>query len=101
MVVCPQLTSPQNGALAGCSAPYKFGSVCQQQCQSGYYRVQGTDTRSCMRDGTWSGQAVVCSSNGKIMVYMYSFYYIKNVFLLRSDLNCSLLNQLLFKLLRL
>lgn len=62
-VTCPQLTAPQNGMLSGCTVPFKFGSVCQQQCQSGFYRAQGTDTRMCMRDGTWSGQAIVCSSN--------------------------------------
>ncbi|XP_053380060.1 deleted in malignant brain tumors 1 protein-like [Mercenaria mercenaria] len=62
-LTCPKLTAPKNAMLSGCTAPYKFAAMCQQQCQSGFYRTQGTDTRMCMRDGTWSGQSIICSNN--------------------------------------
>lgn len=65
-VVCPQLNTPLNAVLSGCQSPFKVGSICQQQCSSGYYRSQGTDSRMCLRDGTWSGLAVVCSQGKKL-----------------------------------
>ncbi|XP_052789120.1 deleted in malignant brain tumors 1 protein-like [Mya arenaria] len=61
-VTCQALPAPQNGKISGCTAPYQFGSVCQQQCNSGFYRAQGTDSRMCLRDGTWSGLAIVCGA---------------------------------------
>ncbi|KAL4219354.1 scavenger receptor [Mactra antiquata] len=61
-ITCPQLKTPQNAVLSGCQSPYQFGSICQQECSPGYYRSQGTDSRMCLRDGTWSGLAVICSN---------------------------------------
>ena len=69
-VTCPQLSSPSNGLIT-CTQPYTFGKVCTQQCNKGFYRTQGTDTRQCMNDGTWSGQDLRCGTCKLSIVRMF------------------------------
>ncbi|KAK3600150.1 hypothetical protein CHS0354_012273 [Potamilus streckersoni] len=61
-LTCPQLTQPPNALLTGCTSPFNVGSVCSQQCQVGSTRTSGSDSRTCLNDGTWSGQPIQCSS---------------------------------------
>jgi len=68
-VTCPQLNAPQNAAITGCTAPFKYGTTCQQSCQDGYFRNQGTFSRSCLSDGTWSGLDIACGTTGMCIVH--------------------------------
>ncbi|XP_070176422.1 scavenger receptor cysteine-rich domain-containing protein DMBT1-like isoform X2 [Littorina saxatilis] len=61
-VVCPKQPAPTNGALTGCTATLQYGTTCQQTCNNGYYLVGGTPVRTCLSDGTWSGERATCFS---------------------------------------
>ena len=59
VVVCPELTNPDNGQvdLSGMN----IGSLANYSCNSGY-NLTGSELRMCMADGSWSGQDPVCQS---------------------------------------
>ena len=57
VVDCGGLENPTNGLVT--LEDTVFESVATYSCQDGYTQV-GDDTRLCVADGTWSGDAPVC-----------------------------------------
>ncbi|XP_019643185.1 PREDICTED: CUB and sushi domain-containing protein 1-like [Branchiostoma belcheri] len=56
VVHCPELSRPEFGKIFGSGTVY--GTVTQFVCLHGF--VQGSTSRTCQADGTWSGQDVIC-----------------------------------------
>ncbi|XP_022109262.1 mannan-binding lectin serine protease 1-like [Acanthaster planci] len=82
---CPPLTAPTYGSMVGSNFTFKH-SV-SFSCKGGYF-LQGSSSRTCQGDGTWSGtqpfcQIVTCDSpsplgNGRILFYSGSNYSYTN-----------------------
>ncbi|CAH1274043.1 CSMD3 [Branchiostoma lanceolatum] len=45
----------------GCSAPFKAGTVCDYQCNPGFRKVGGGETKMCV-DSQWRGAALNCEA---------------------------------------
>jgi formylglycine-generating enzyme required for sulfatase activity len=54
---CPPLALPSNGTLTATS--FLVGASATYSCNPSFY-AQGTATRTCQPDGTWTGSAPVC-----------------------------------------
>ena len=55
---CPQLSAPIHGSLVPCSnLP---GKTCHLACDRGYI-LNGSTTRTCSSDGTWTGTQTQCN----------------------------------------
>ena len=55
---CPQLSAPPHGSLELCSnLP---GKTCRLACDRGY-NLNGSTTRACTSDGTWTGTQTQCN----------------------------------------
>ncbi|OCU02148.1 hypothetical protein XELAEV_18007909mg [Xenopus laevis] len=61
-VSCGWLAPPENGTKIGTA--YLAGSVIQFNCNEGFI-MNGTRLRTCLPDGTWSGDAVQCLEGSK------------------------------------
>ena len=46
------------------------GDTCSFTCNTGY-ELTGSDTRTCQRDGSWSGNDDVCRRGSYMPYYMY------------------------------
>ncbi|XP_068719046.1 sushi, von Willebrand factor type A, EGF and pentraxin domain-containing protein 1-like [Montipora capricornis] len=58
-VTCEVLSAPANGGFrAACGNTYQ--DVCEFKCNDGYVLQQGTSSRTCQSDKTWSGSLVQC-----------------------------------------
>lgn len=57
-VQCPALTNPPNGMVQP-SRPAMYLDVAVYRCNN-EYGVVGNDTRVCLANGRWSGEAPVC-----------------------------------------
>ena len=62
---CGSPSEPDNGAVTFTSTT--FQSQATFTCDSGY-SLEGSSSRTCQSDGTWSGQAPVCNRG----IYMYT-----------------------------
>ncbi|KAI8494928.1 CUB and sushi domain-containing protein 2 [Branchiostoma belcheri] len=46
---------------SGCSAPFTAGTTCSYQCDHGYRKVGGAETKMCV-DGGWRGSSLDCDA---------------------------------------
>ena len=69
IVQCPPLATPANGIIF-CSLIkdplFSYEDTCSFICNTGY-ELTGSDTRTCLSDGSWSGSHGVCK-RGKSML---------------------------------
>ena len=56
---CTELTPPEFGNITACDTV--VGSFCNFTCNDGYMLEQGSDMRSCMPNGVWSGREPLCA----------------------------------------
>ena len=65
-VTCPALSAPPNGARQGCTGTITepLNTVCLFSCSPGF-NGHGSTTRTCLVNGSWSGQDFVCQGNYK------------------------------------
>lgn len=66
---CPQLSAPIHGSLEPCST--LPGKTCHLSCDRGYI-LNGSTTRTCNSDGTWTGTQTQC--NGKCAIVSWWKY---------------------------
>ena len=62
LVSCPPLTNLGNGIIncsMGDDQGPSYEDTCNFRCNTGY-ELTGSDTRTCQRDGSWSGSDAVC-----------------------------------------
>jgi len=67
VVRCPRLVPPPHSIQSGCggSSFYNvFGDKCLLYCARGYRRVNGSNERVCLANGTWSGEEPSCQGKG-------------------------------------
>ena len=55
----------------GDDAVPSYEDTCSFTCNTGY-ELNGSDTRTCQSDGSWSGSDPVCSRGNK---FMYALYF--------------------------
>jgi len=63
---CPSLSDPENGTMMcslGDDGVAFNKDTCSYTCNTGY-ELFGSDTRTCQRDGSWSGIATLCIIKG-------------------------------------
>lgn len=58
-VMCPPLSSPENGKLLSTKDAYHFGDIVQFQCDFGFV-MSGFSSLLCTSSGTWNGTAPEC-----------------------------------------
>ncbi|XP_031559986.1 uncharacterized protein LOC116296157 isoform X2 [Actinia tenebrosa] len=58
-ITCPNLDHPVNGFKSGCSRN-TFGENCLFYCNIGSRVVNGSASRTCLQNGTWSGTSLIC-----------------------------------------
>ncbi|XP_035675092.1 P-selectin-like [Branchiostoma floridae] len=56
---CPAPPTLSYTSRIGCSSPYTHGETCTYSCRSGYARVSGNTTRTCLYSH-WAGTNLVC-----------------------------------------
>ena len=60
VVTCPPLVIPNNGmVITDSSLPQPYGTVVNITCEEGY-DLDGSESRMCLSNGTWSGEDTVC-----------------------------------------
>lgn len=59
VVVCPELSEPENGDIKYSAMPTVYNSVAEYNCTSGHM-LDGNQERVCQSDGTWSGISPSC-----------------------------------------
>ena len=63
LVPCPNLTQPDNGIIIcslGDDGVPSYEDTCSFTCNTGFYELTGSDTRTCQSDGSWSESPVSC-----------------------------------------
>ena len=63
VVTCPPLEDPVNGTVSPASNkthPLVYQTVVDISCDEGY-RLEGSESRTCLSDGTWSGELTNCT----------------------------------------
>ena len=63
LLVCPSLTDPSNGMIScslGGDGVADPGESCTFTCYTGY-ELNGSGTRACQNNGSWSGNDATCS----------------------------------------
>ncbi|GAB0094394.1 sushi, von Willebrand factor type A, EGF and pentraxin domain-containing protein 1 [Sergentomyia squamirostris] len=58
-VMCPQLTSPENGKLLTTKAQHHFGDLVSFQCNFGYV-MSGSASLLCLSNGQWNASVPEC-----------------------------------------
>ena len=58
-IVCENLMNPLNGQVS--TTTLNHGGVATYECSVGYV-IEGTATRMCEGNGTWSANAPICKS---------------------------------------
>ena len=59
-IQCNDSPRPANGKIVSCSSGgVRVGYTCNFTCNTGY-QLTGTDTRTCQRNGIWSGSDDAC-----------------------------------------
>jgi len=71
-VSCPSLTAPDNGMIQ-CSGSF-VDDICVFTCDDGF-QLNGSGTRTCQDDGTWSGTEAVCTEGLYCIIYCSILYY--------------------------
>ncbi|XP_030837511.1 sushi, von Willebrand factor type A, EGF and pentraxin domain-containing protein 1 isoform X2 [Strongylocentrotus purpuratus] len=61
-IECPHPVVPSKVVKSGCEAPYTPDEQCTYMCDPGYFRVNGSDLRTCQVNGSWSGENFYCES---------------------------------------
>ena len=64
LLACPPLTAPTNGmisCLLGGDGDPDPGENCTITCNTGY-ELNGSGTRTCQNNGSWSGSDATCST---------------------------------------
>ena len=62
-VECPALAPILNGAITydpDTIAPFDVDTVATHSCNDGFIRVVGSEIRTCLAGGIWSGLIIVC-----------------------------------------
>ena len=62
IVPCPSLTDPVKGIITcslGDDGVPSYADTCSFTCNTGY-ELTGSDTRTCLSDGSWSGDVTMC-----------------------------------------
>ena len=60
VVTCPSLADPENGRVIQTTTQSKpYQTVVNISCDEGY-RLEGSVSRMCLSDGTWSGVETHC-----------------------------------------
>lgn len=59
LAICPDLPDPTNGAVSVPS--YSVGGIASYECNAGY-GLDGSQSRTCESDQTWSGVQPTCES---------------------------------------
>ena len=73
---CDTLLAPANGEITSCSSGrvgvgYE-GDTCSFTCNTGY-ELNGSDTRTCQSNGSWSGSDGVCR-RGNVLSMLCRYY---------------------------
>jgi len=71
-VGCPLLPDPNNGEMTcslGDDRVPSYKDTCSVTCYTGYI-VVGSNTRTCQRDGSWSGVEIICSGGKNSVCYI-------------------------------
>lgn len=58
-IMCPTLTSPENGKLLSTKKNYHFGDLVKIQCDFGYV-MSGSSSLHCLSNGQWNGTIPEC-----------------------------------------
>ena len=69
-VICQSLSPLPNGTISYSDLPRVVGSVASHSYDTGYI-LNGETTRTCQRDGTWSGAAPTCQGNHNFISSVY------------------------------
>ena len=89
MITCPQLVdTPRNGDIdcsLGDDGQPNPGDTCTYTCNDGYGLQEGSTTRTCQNDGTWSGKKPRCRRGIYIYItlchhYFYSLLHCKYLY---------------------
>ena len=59
VVLCPDLSAPENGDIEYDTIQHVYMSRAIYNCDSGYM-LEGSDTRMCQRNSEWSGTPPIC-----------------------------------------
>ena len=62
-VSCPLLVGPKSGTIncsLGDDVVMSYEDTCSFTCNTGY-ELTGSDTRTCLSDGSWSGVETICA----------------------------------------
>ena len=55
------LEDPANGTTnSNSTQPQPYGTVLEVSCTNGF-RIEGNTSRTCLSDGTWSGEETMCA----------------------------------------
>ena len=78
-IQCNDLSTPANGEITSCSSGkvgvgYE-GDTCGFTCNTGY-ELTGSDTRTCLSDGSWSGSDDVCGRGNITKTYKHTLIVI-------------------------
>ncbi|XP_065899134.1 uncharacterized protein [Dysidea avara] len=63
-VPCPPLTDPVNGTITcslGDDGNHSYEDICSFTCNNGYELTGSGDSRTCQRNGSWSGNDAMCA----------------------------------------
>eukprot|EP00058_Branchiostoma_floridae_P020568 XP_002606058.1 hypothetical protein BRAFLDRAFT_92077 [Branchiostoma floridae] len=58
---CGSPPDVRDTSVSGCTAPFTAGTTCSYQCNPGFRKVGGGETRMCV-DGRWEGSTLVCAA---------------------------------------
>ena len=64
IVPCPPLTDPVNGTITcslGDDGNHSYEDICSFTCNTGYELTGSGDSRTCQRNGSWSGNDAMCA----------------------------------------
>jgi len=77
VVACLPLMNVKNGAMfcsLGADKVPSYEDTCSFICNTGY-ELTGSDTRTCQRDGSWSGTQTMCRRSGCLCVNLCTTIY--------------------------
>ena len=67
-ITCPMLANPANGSVhTDTPPPQPYKTKVNISCNDGY-RQEGSHTRVCLRNGTWSGEETNCTCKHIIII---------------------------------
>ena len=65
LVPCPSLSKPSNGIIncsLGDDESPSYDDKCSFRCNTGYI-LNGSESRTCQSDGSWSGSISMCKKS--------------------------------------